>query len=224
MPRLPALVLLAALAVGIAPTAAAQVGPLLAQAPEADGRRAPDAARPADASARRAALAPAVDFAALLDTRFYRDRGTFDLGEIPLLFPPPGLAQREAIDAGWRLCTASGEVTGRQTLARATETLAAAIVVLQTQAGVPGDDQAPLEPGGRYSLDVEVVGELAGSVPFTAAMAESGDPHRPSTAWVLEGRGGRTPTSSTPSRTRTPTSTSTPGWGPTTGRTGRPSR
>ncbi|WP_412063569.1 hypothetical protein [Rubrivirga sp. IMCC45206] len=189
MSRVLSLTLLATLLLGDAPTADAQIGRLLDRAKEAVSGRAEQARRAADRPPARAdgAPAPAIDFAALLDTRFDRDRGTFHLDQIPLLFPLPGLAEQESIDAGWRIRNASGEVTGRQTLSSASETLAAAIVNLMTRAGVPGDDQAPLEPGGSYTLDVELYGEVVGSLPFTVSMVESGDPYRPSTAWVLDG-------------------------------------
>lgn len=129
---------------------------------------------------------PAIDFAALLDTRFYRDRGTFSLGAIPLLFPTPGLLG-SALDGGWRIRTASGSIVARHTITHASETAAAAIVVLQTQSGVTGDGHDPLESGRSYTLDIDLEGVTVGSLPFTVSMAESGDPYRPSTAWVLDG-------------------------------------
>ena len=128
--------------------------------------------------------APAVDFSALLDTRFDRDRGTFYFGEVPLLFPT---SAADDLRGGWRIRTASGEVVARKTILGASPTAAAAIVVLQTRSGVTGDGHDVLDSGQSYTLDVDLGGETVGSLPFTVAVVESGDPYRPSTAWVLDG-------------------------------------
>ena len=125
---------------------------------------------------------PAVDYSSLLQTRFFPDRGMFDLGDVDLVFPPP----TDGREAEFLVRTASGEIVSRQRLGWYTDPGDPAFTTLNSVAGVAGDGENPVQ-AGRYSLDVEVLGDLVGSVPFTVEQLSSGDAFNPVTTLRLEG-------------------------------------
>lgn len=168
--------LVLAVLVGGAAPADAQLGRLV--------DRARAAVTGPDASPRRAdgAPAPAIDYASLLQTRFVSGQGTFDLGEVALVFPPSA----EGREAEFLVRTSSGEVVSRQRLGWNVDPGNPALVELNSIAGVAGDGESPVQ-AGRYTLDVEVLGDLVGSVPFVVEELSTGDAFNPVTALQLEG-------------------------------------
>ncbi|WP_412063567.1 hypothetical protein [Rubrivirga sp. IMCC45206] len=199
MRRLSSLLLIG-LFLASAPTADAQLRGLLNRARDAVTDRSADAREAAAATAgdARAALdtpprpadgapMPALDFVSLLDTRFYPTAGQFGIGEAFLLFPPPGLVEREEIQGAFVIRDASGNVVVHTTIGRAEPTGATAIAKLKGRAGVVSDVNRPVEAGKRYTFDVELYGDVVGSMPFTVSQSSNGDPYNPVTAMALEG-------------------------------------
>ncbi|WP_412063568.1 hypothetical protein [Rubrivirga sp. IMCC45206] len=181
--RLLSLAFLATLAVGSAPTADAQLGRLLNRATETvsnAGDRATEAAADRPPARADGAPAPAIDYASLLATRFFPAQGTFDLGDVFLVFPPSPEGDR----ALFLVRDAAGEVVSRQALAWTPSSTGDAFVLLQSR-GI-GDRERPVQ-AGRHTLDVEVTGDLVGSVPFTVTESSNGDPFNPVTTLTLDG-------------------------------------
>lgn len=132
--------------------------------------------------------APASDYARLLDTRFFAERGTFGFNSPKrgfVLFHAQGLDPYQVTGQYVVREAESGRVVGRQMIGSIIPSGSAVISMLGTQ----GPDQwdGALEAGTAYRLEVEFEGDLIGSVPFTVAAQDSGDPFDPTTTYALEG-------------------------------------
>lgn len=181
--------LLATLFAADLPGANAQVGRLINRARTAVGGAGAAVAQAVDRPPRPAegAPAPALDLVSLLDTQFYPAHGSFGVGDFFLIFPPQGLVERDRIQGQFLIRDASGGAVVRTTIGQASATGSAAIVTLQTTAGVVGDVNNAVEPGGSYTMDVELYGDVVGSMPFTVTRSSNGDPYDPVTTIALDG-------------------------------------
>ncbi|MEO0559918.1 MAG: hypothetical protein AAF170_17255 [Bacteroidota bacterium] len=132
--------------------------------------------------------APAMDYARLLDTRFYVNQGTFGFG-VPksdfLLFPPEGLDPYGDINAAYLVRDAEGTVVGGHRWGTLGQTASAAFMTVGTR-GAP-EWSGPLQDGQSYTLDVGFDGAVIATVPFTVSVTESGDPFDPKTIWMIDG-------------------------------------
>ena len=172
-----------------APPADAQLRGLLNLARDAVSGASDTARGAVDAPPRPAegVPAPAVDFVSLLDTRFYPQRGTFASSDPFLLFPPSGLVGSDDVRGQFLIRDTSGRVVVRTTIGQVERTGAAAIARLRARAGVPTDVNQPVEPGKSYTFDVELFGDVVGTLPFTVGQSSNGDPYDPVTTLALEG-------------------------------------
>lgn len=176
-----------------APSADAQLRGLINRARAAvsgGAEQAQEAAsRAVDRPPARADGAPAtaIDYASLLDMRFYPQRGTFGLGDAFLLFPAPGLLERDEIQSRYYIREASGREVVRHTVRTVEPTGSAAIARLSPRSGAVDDFSNALEDGKSYTMDIEVYGDLVGSMPFSVTQTSNGDPYDPVTTMVLEG-------------------------------------
>ena len=119
--------------------------------------------------------------------RFFPQVGELALGDAFLLFPAPGLVERDEIQGYFWIREASGDPITRLRISRAEPTGAAAIAVLKARAGVVDDFENAVEAGKSYTLDVELYGDLVGSMPFSVTESSNGDPYNPVTTMTLEG-------------------------------------
>jgi hypothetical protein len=173
------LVLLAAVLAASAPPADAQLGRFLNRARAAvTGDSPAEAARPVDGSPLAA-----VDYGDMLDTRFYPQRGEF-LFDSPgpefVLFAPPG-----EVSGAFVVRDAGGDVIGRQQIGAVGETGSSAIGVLTINAAPRWE--GALEDGGAYTYEIVLNRAVLGSIPFTVAVRDNGDPYDPVTSYVLDG-------------------------------------
>ena len=119
--------------------------------------------------------------------RFYPQQGTFALGDAFLLFPAPGLLERDEIRSHYFIREASGREVVKHTVRTVEPTGSAAIARLSPRSGAVDDFSNPLEDGKSYTMDIELYGELVGSMPFSVTQMSNGDPYDPVTTMVLDG-------------------------------------
>ena len=141
---------------------------------------------PAGATAQ-AQPAPAVDYARLLDARFFPQQGRFMFGTPKkdiLLFPPPGLDPYD-VDGAYVVRDASGAVVVEEPLGSMQATNAPAFMTIGTRGG--SDWGGALAGGGAFTYEVVLDGDVIGAVPFTVTSSGSDDPFNPGTTFVVDG-------------------------------------
>ncbi|WP_412068003.1 hypothetical protein [Rubrivirga sp. IMCC43871] len=136
------------------------------------------------------AAQPAIDYARLLNTRFFPETGQFLFGQSNwspegddvLIFPPDDI---DGVSGYYLVNDAEGVFIGGHRLGTVTLTESSVFATMGTFASSRWD--GALEDGGTYQLSVVVNDLVVGLVPFTVAVAESGDPFEPGTTHTLEG-------------------------------------
>jgi len=131
--------------------------------------------------------APAMDYARLLDTRFFPNQGTFMFG-VPksdfLLFPSAGLDPYNVTGA-YLIRDAEENIVGGHRWGTLTPTASAAFMSVGTS-GAP-EWSGPLQDGQSYTLDVGFEGAVIATIPFSVTVEEGGDPFDPKTIWTIDG-------------------------------------
>ncbi|WP_412068002.1 hypothetical protein [Rubrivirga sp. IMCC43871] len=184
--RLASLALLVALLLASAPTADAQLRGLANRARAAISDAVPTPT---------ATLNARVDYARLLSTRFYPARGTFYFnsssatgggprGDDQIIFPPSSISAYDEI-GHYVVRRQGGGTVARQTITHGGFAGSDAFIVVNTSGGP--EWRGALEDGGSYSFDIELRGEVIGTVPFSARVIQSGDPFDPAPTMVLDG-------------------------------------
>ncbi|KAA3616958.1 MAG: hypothetical protein D8M58_04830 [Calditrichaeota bacterium] len=122
--------------------------------------------------------APAMDYSAMLNVRFYENSGGFMLETIPMFFPPQGMNKVE-----FEIATSNGQ-----------SKLKTGIYVNKWQQFPIVDGVRPqgtgiihLKQTGDFVLRVKVSGKEITRIPFKMSVQSSGDPFNPQSTYTKEG-------------------------------------
>ncbi len=129
-------------------------------------------------SAHAADYKPAIEFASMLDMRFYEDDGSFMVDKLQLVFPPEGVEE-----IGFVIVDADNKVAASSRLRVEKWEEFPAFDGLRAI----GPGFVKLQKPGKYTMAFRAGNQFLTTYPFTLHLYEGGDAMNPIRKWYLDG-------------------------------------